>query len=137
MMEMMAKAEVYYCDKPSCEGKNRPIKPDVVFFGESLPTEFHEAVNQIAENVDLCLVMGTSLAVAPFNRLTSIVKKDVPKVLFNLNNTKETGGIDFEEKNRMKLFVKGKCDETLAKLAEDCGWKEDFENTLPDYHKNK
>ena len=65
------------------------------------------------------------------------MKPNVPKVLFNLTNTKETGGYDFEEKNRNKLFVKGKCDETLAKLAEDIGWKEDFEKVLPDYHKNK
>ena len=81
--------------------------------------------------------MGTALAVAPVNILPSLVKQDVPKVLFNLTNTKNTGGYDFEEKDTMKLFVEGKCDETLVKLAEDCGWKEDFEIVLPDYHKNQ
>jgi len=58
--------------------------------------------------------MGTALAVAPVNKLPSYVKENVPKVLFNLTNTKETGGYDFDEKNRRKLFVQGKCDETLT-----------------------
>jgi len=94
-------------------------------------------MEELADEVDLCLIMGTALAVAPFNMLPHMVAKGVPKVLFNLDNTKDTGGIDFENKDGNKLFVKGKCDETLAKLCEDCGWKEDFNKVLPDYHKKK
>ena len=86
---------------------------------------------------DLCLIMGTALAVPPFNVLPDCIRESVPKVLFNLNNTKDYGGLDFEEKSKMKLLVQGKCDETLAKLAKDCGWKDDFEKMLPDYHKQK
>ena len=81
--------------------------------------------------------MGTALAVAPVNKLPQMLSPNVPKVLFNLNNTKETGGYDFEEKTNCKLFVQGKCDETLAKLVEDCGWKDHFDQVLPDYHKSK
>jgi len=66
-----------------------------------------------------------------------MIAPNVPKVLFNLTNTKETGGYDFEEKSNSKLFVQGKCDETLAKLVEDCGWGEDLEKVSPKYHKNK
>ena len=106
--------EVFYCDKEGCAGKNRPIKPSIVFFGESLPNEFFDSVQRIETSVDLCLVMGTALAVAPFNQLPTMLKEKVPKVLFNLDNTKSTGGYDFEEQGRMKLFVRGKCDETLA-----------------------
>jgi len=97
-----------------------------VFFGESLPTEFHEIVKRVSIEPDICFVMGTALAVSPVSYMPGFLKESVPKVLFNLNNTKATGGMDFEEKGRMKLFVQGKCDETLAKLAEDCGWGEDF-----------
>lgn len=53
-----------------------------------------------------------------------------------MENTTETGGIDFTEPNRKKLFVQGKCDETIRKLAVDCGWEADFEAILPDFHKN-
>ena len=49
--------------------------------------------------------MGTALAVAPVNKLPRYVQAKVPKVLFNLTNTKETGGYDFTEQNRNKLFV--------------------------------
>jgi len=46
-----------------------------------------------------------------------MVNKKVPKVLFNLDDTKDTGGISFLEKTNNKLFVQGKCDETLSKLC--------------------
>lgn len=52
-----------------------------------------------------------------------------------MENTKETGGYDFTEKNSAKIFVQGKCDETLAQLVKDCEWDNEFEKTLPDYHK--
>lgn len=79
--------------------------------------------------------MGTALAVAPFNALPQMVKANCPKVLFNMENTRETGGMDFTEQNRYKLFVQGKCDETIRKLVDDCGWTEDFDAVLPDFHK--
>mmetsp|Transcript_19102 Transcript_19102/g.25876 ORF Transcript_19102/g.25876 Transcript_19102/m.25876 type:complete len:129 (+) Transcript_19102:1085-1471(+) len=116
-------------------GKNAPVKPNIVFFGESLPAEFPSACQAVGMRVDLCLVMGTALAVSPFNMLPTLVKESVPKVLFNMENTKETGGQDFTEPNRMKLFVQGKCDETIRKLARDCGWADDFDAVLPDFHK--
>lgn len=53
-----------------------------------------------------------------------------------MNNTKETGGLDFTEENSYKLFVEGKCDEKIRKLVADCGWAEDFEAVLPAIHKN-
>ena len=86
--------------------------------------------------VDLCLIMGTALAVSPFNALPQMLKDTCPKVLFNMENTNLTSGWDFTEPNRYKLFVEGKCDDTIRKLAVDCGWSEEFEAVLPDYHKS-
>ena len=63
---------------------------------------------------DLLIIMGTALAVQPFNQLPGSVSKKCPKVLMNMMNTKETGGYDFTEKKQCKLFVCGKCDETVA-----------------------
>ena len=79
--------------------------------------------------------MGTALAVSPFNAIPSMLKRDCPRVLFNMNNTDTTGGMDFTEPNSYKLFVPGKCDETIHQLAKDCGWEQDFQDTLPDFHK--
>lgn len=82
-----------YCKVPGCDG---PVKPNVVFFGEQLPSEYMNAVSQKnLEQVDLLLIMGTALAVAPFNLIVQMIKQKCPKVLFNVTNTKETGGYDF------------------------------------------
>lgn len=40
------------------------IKPDVVFFGESLPEDLSKAIEE-ARNADLMLILGTSLTVYP------------------------------------------------------------------------
>lgn len=44
------------------------IKPDVVFFGESLPKRFLQHMASL-KNADLVIIMGTSLKVMPFARL--------------------------------------------------------------------
>ena len=79
--------------------------------------------------------MGTALAVMPFSLCPMQVEQGVPKVLFNMQNTKETGDQDFTQPNTYKLFVQGKCDETIRKLVADCGWTEEYEAILPKVHK--
>lgn len=96
---------MFYCDKPNCVDKKRPIKPSIVFFNEPLPIGFYNSIPGILQEADICFIMGTALAVAPVNKLPQMLRPDIPKVLFNLNNTKETGGYDFEEKTNFKLFV--------------------------------
>jgi hypothetical protein len=57
--------------------------------------------------------MGTALAVSPFNMIPHLVNDSTPRVLFNLDNTDKTGGLDFT-KGSNSVFVHGKCDETLT-----------------------
>lgn len=53
-----------------CQG---PVKPDITFFGEQLPSSFFEAWEKMDDNessdggCDLMIVIGTALAVCPFN----------------------------------------------------------------------
>ena len=71
----MRKGEVLRCKRMMAKGKtcNGPIKPLITFFGEKLPRPFINALTTIEnEDIDLLIVVGTALAVAPFN---SIVKK--------------------------------------------------------------
>ena len=77
--EKISNGEVMKCE--SCDG---PVKPKIVFFGENLPEEFFKAMNQVQKNCDLLIVMGTALAVGPFNQIVDLVGKDVPKVLINM-----------------------------------------------------
>lgn len=56
--------EVMYCTKKDgCKG---PVKPEITFFGESLPEKFMEAMEDL-KDADLLIVIGTALAVSPFN----------------------------------------------------------------------
>lgn len=41
------------------------MKPDIVFFGENLPETFHRAMKQDKDEVDLLIVIGSSLKVRP------------------------------------------------------------------------
>ncbi|XP_060781322.1 NAD-dependent protein deacetylase sirtuin-1 isoform X3 [Neoarius graeffei] len=41
------------------------MKPDIVFFGENLPEAFHRAMKQDKDEVDLLIVIGSSLKVRP------------------------------------------------------------------------
>ena len=59
------------------------MKPDIVFFGESLPSEFFENLENDFEKCDLLIVIGTSLKVYPFAALTGFVSKECPRVLIN------------------------------------------------------
>ena len=45
------------------------VKPDIVFFGESLPPRFFEKMKTDFPQADLLIVMGTSLTVQPFASL--------------------------------------------------------------------
>lgn len=70
---------------PVCDVCGGLVKPDIVFFGESLPSRFGELMLSDFEDgsVDLLLVLGTSLTVAPFNSLLRRVPLSVPRVLIN------------------------------------------------------
>ena len=98
-----------YCSDQAC---GKPVKPDVTFFGEQLPADFIPSM-QKAKECDLLIVIGTALAVSPFNLTVQSVPHNVPKVLFNMNNTNTTSPYDFDKPHENKIFVAGKCDETL------------------------
>lgn len=71
MDEAVQKKEPPHCF--TCDGL---VKPEIVFFGEALPSEFFEARSVPAE-ADLIIVMGTSLTVHPFAALPSIAREGV------------------------------------------------------------
>ena len=105
-------SKVYRCE---CSG---PVKPDIIFFGEQLPTSFFAHMGKLAET-DLVIVMGTSLRVFPFAAIIGMVPKEVPIVLVNRENT----AIDREK----FLFLEGDIDEILKALIKDLGWSSNLE----------
>ena len=63
---------------------NGVIKPDIVFFGESLPKLFHRKMTDDKDDVDLLIVMGSSLKVGPVNDIPDAIGDDVPRILSKL-----------------------------------------------------
>lgn len=76
---------------------------------------------------DLLIVMGTALAVGPFNQIVNEIGDKCKKVLINMENT-ALSGFDFDDKIDYpeRLFLQGKCDDVVTKLAKDCGWEDEF-----------
>ena len=101
---------------PKCHGH---VKPDIVFFGEQLPSRFFEAWQSDCDAVEVAVVAGTSLTVHPFAALPSQVGADVLRVLVN----KEAVG-DFRARRRSTdVVVEGDCDAAAEALCEMMGWE--------------
>ena len=121
------------------------VKPDIVFFGENLPTRFFECAQEDFEVCDLLIVIGTSLVVHPFAGLIERPKEHVPRLLINLEKCGETPdsqmtrlyrlaglgrgtGFNFdEETNYRDALYLGPCDDGVAELCSLLGWKEDLD----------
>jgi NAD-dependent histone deacetylase SIR2 len=117
MKKAIREGEVPYCLKAECGGA---VKPNVVFFGQSLPFEFDEKQKLVPE-ADLMLVMGTSLKVAPCSQLPRLVKEGTPRLLINMERSGDIGN------RKEDVCLLGSCDDGVRKFADELGWREDLE----------
>ncbi len=66
----------------ACRGR---LKPSVVFFGENVPRPIHDASNDMLQNAQALLVVGSSLAVySGYRFLLHAHKRHIPTALINL-----------------------------------------------------
>ena len=126
---------------PRCKICKGLVKPDIVFFGESvsvfvqakeaeiasmtptaqLPPNFTKASGQL-KDADLLLVIGTSLTVHPFASLINLITAGkCPRVLINLD---QVGGIG---SGRNDVVLLGKCDDIIRDLARELGWEDELD----------
>jgi NAD+-dependent protein deacetylase SIR2 len=57
------------------------MKPDITFFGEALPSHFFARLrNEDRDRVDLVIVMGTSMKVAPVSEIPQFIPPNVPQI---------------------------------------------------------
>ncbi|KAJ3222695.1 NAD-dependent histone deacetylase sir2 [Clydaea vesicula] len=111
------KKEIPYCTV--CKGV---MKPDIVFFGESLPSNFEENFLKDRKECDLLIVIGSSLKVSPVAHIIERVPFSVPQVLINLEELKYCPLFD------LKLL--GKSDDIVMNLIAQCGWENEFEDMM-------
>ena len=121
---------------PKCVTCNGVVRPDVVLFGEPLPSRFWENIDADFHECDLLLVLGTSLVVSPFNTLVGKPRRSVPRCYINLTKPGNTGtmlgwlmnmGANVDFSRDTDLVLLGDCDNTVRKLADKVDWKEDLE----------
>ena len=102
--------KVYYC--PTC---NSPCKPNIVFFGESLPEEFFIKIEQ-CKDIDLIITIGTYLTVSPFSRIPELTNKNAYKLLFN---DAEVGNYQYENLEEKSLLILGENKKNIKNFLND------------------
>jgi NAD-dependent SIR2 family protein deacetylase len=76
-------------DVPTCETCGGTMKPDVVFFGDSVPRPRIDAALQALDDADAMLVVGSSLMVySGFRYAQAAAARGVPIVAVNLGRTR-------------------------------------------------
>lgn len=70
-------------EKSSIGKRMSVLKPDIVFFGEGLPDEFHDSMSLDKSECDLLIVIGSSLKVKPVALIPSSIPPEVPQILIN------------------------------------------------------
>eukprot|EP00823_Brevimastigomonas_motovehiculus_P003651 TRINITY_DN2263_c0_g1_i1.p1 TRINITY_DN2263_c0_g1~~TRINITY_DN2263_c0_g1_i1.p1 ORF type:complete len:461 (+),score=135.96 TRINITY_DN2263_c0_g1_i1:114-1496(+) len=130
------------CPKKDCGGY---VKPDIVFFGENLPSRFYDLIEKDFSKADLLIVLGTSLKVHPFASLIDRVPSTCVRLLLNREQVGHRGkkgggglmallaslgggeGFRFgEDDNERDVFFQGDCDYGVSEFVENCGWKQEF-----------
>ena len=126
--EGIEKGEIYYC--PECKG---PCKPNVVFYGESLPQRFFEKLQE-CKDVDLIIIMGTSLKVQPFASIPYLTNPKADILVINMENV---GGYAFHRLYSNSLIIEGKTDESVIKLLNDCNMIDEFKEFMKNEYKDE
>jgi NAD-dependent deacetylase len=94
---------------PSCPECGNDLRPDVVWFGESLDRNFMAEVYAELERADVCLVIGTSALIQPAASFPLVVKQAGGQLIeVNVEETPLTPAVDFR--------LSGEAGITLPKL---------------------
>ena len=96
-------------DPPECEKCNEWVRPNVVWFGEALPSKALRDAEQAAEECDLMLIVGTSGLVYPAANLPTVaIRRNITTIQVNPTETDLDNNVTFD--------LKGKAGVVLPKL---------------------
>lgn len=91
------------------------LKPDITFFGESLPDRFDHMLfdEGDADKCDLVICIGTSLRVSPVSEVVKVVPRETPQIYISKTPAR---GCTFE------VCFFGGCDDVSELLCSKLGW---------------
>jgi NAD-dependent histone deacetylase SIR2 len=91
------------------------LKPDITFFGEELPDNFYDRLTKHDNDlVDLVIVIGTSLKVAPVSEVVPYLPSSVPQLIITRERVKH---FEFD------VEMLGDCDVVVAELCRRLQWE--------------
>ncbi|EIN09435.1 SIR2-domain-containing protein [Punctularia strigosozonata HHB-11173 SS5] len=99
------------------------MKPDITFFGEKLDDRFDRCLEMDREKVDLLIVIGTSLKVAPVADMILHIPHSVPQILINKTPVKHINP---------DIVLLGNADDVVVHLCERLGWELPRAKTRPE-----
>ncbi|KZV69310.1 SIR2-domain-containing protein [Peniophora sp. CONT] len=89
------------------------MKPDITFFGEKLTDDFEDALIADREQVDLILVIGTSLKVSPVADILTHLPHSIPQILINKTPVRHINP---------DIILLGNADPIIQHLASELTW---------------
>lgn len=90
------------------------MKPDITFFGEPLPDEFNKRLTEHDRDlVDLVIVIGTSLKVAPVSEVVPFLPPNIPQIYISRTPVSH---VNFD------IDLLGDCDVVVSELCRRAGW---------------
>ena len=102
------------------------MKPDIVFFGENLPSRFFMYQDDL-HVCDLLVVMGTALEVYPFAGLVYETNPEVPRVLINRD---VVGPFHRARRRKTDFVLEGDIVEMTREVVKELGWEEKMERLM-------
>ncbi|KAH9857242.1 DHS-like NAD/FAD-binding domain-containing protein [Lenzites betulinus] len=89
------------------------MKPDITFFGENLDDVFERSLMSDRNEVDLLIIIGTSLKVSPVSETISHLPHSVPQILINKTPVKHINP---------DVVLLGDADDIVLHLCGRLGW---------------
>ncbi|CAG9789075.1 unnamed protein product [Diatraea saccharalis] len=130
------KERIFADEIPICTECPGVVKPDIVFFGESLPERFQRCLPEDFQQCDMLIIMGSSLEVQPFASLVDMVPDWCPRLLINREKAGVRspllrlmglgGGLQFDEESTRDVALLGDCDDGCQVLADRLGWGDEL-----------
>lgn len=105
------------------------LKPDMTFFGEHISHSYEPRLDMDKEKVDLLVIIGTSLKVAPVNEMLLAIPPTVPQIWISKDRCQRQGV-------KVDIELLGECDVILEEIARRAGWTVALEEKMWDHQKS-
>lgn len=91
------------------------LKPDMTFFGEHVSYSYAPRLATDKTKVDLLVIVGTSLKVAPVNEMLFMVPPTVPQIWISKERCQREGV-------KVDIELLGECDLIIEEICRRAGW---------------